>query len=185
VSIGLFFEFRNTKKHIFMLCNSVDIFYLLTIMCLWLNLMTLGTASAEHLCATSSQWGRDLKADPNTPLFQHEYGHYLQSKRWGPLYIRGIGIPSLITTLGNSNNDYFYTEQGANRRAFKHFTDKYGSGGFRWYDASNPIRGRQAGIYTPSPNQFVPNFKQEWLKNLHNQQEPFIQAGRQQHLLEN
>lgn len=46
----------------------------------------------------SAKWGgftlgsfiighRGLHADPNNSLFQHEYGHYLQSRASGPLYL--------------------------------------------------------------------------------------------------
>ncbi len=41
--------------------------------------------------------GRDLRADPNNPLFQHEYGHYLQSQSMGWGYIPRVGIPSLMS----------------------------------------------------------------------------------------
>ena len=35
-----------------------------------------------------------IKANPANELFQHEYGHYLQSKRFGPGYLGKVGIPS-------------------------------------------------------------------------------------------
>jgi len=30
----------------------------------------------------------------NDALLQHEYGHTLDSHRWGPFYLFGVGIPS-------------------------------------------------------------------------------------------
>ena len=53
-------------------------------------------------------------------ILRHEYGHTLQSKILGPLYIPLIVIPSFIWCyLGNANNlnHYysFYTESSANK----------------------------------------------------------------------
>ncbi len=36
--------------------------------------------------------GLDLSTNP---LFQHEYGHTIDSHIWGPIYLFGIGIPSV------------------------------------------------------------------------------------------
>lgn len=61
----------------------------------------------------------------NSSIFMHEYGHNIQSKRWEPLYLLSIGLPSLISGAMhdgvNHNHNYFYTEVLANRRAQKHF----------------------------------------------------------------
>ena len=65
-------------------------------------------------------------------LFMHEYGHTIQSKRWGPLYLFSIGIPSGISQLldiwewGGHDHDYFYSEIWANRNALKYFSETYG-----------------------------------------------------------
>lgn len=37
----------------------------------------------------------------NTPLFMHEYGHTIDSGRYGPLYLFSIGIPSAISAANN------------------------------------------------------------------------------------
>jgi hypothetical protein len=63
----------------------------------------------------------DLEADPNNSLFQHEYGHYLQSQGMGPAYLTRVGIPSI---LSNGNHDFHPAEQDANRRAFLYFNEK-------------------------------------------------------------
>jgi hypothetical protein len=65
--------------------------------------------------------GRDLKADPNNSLFQHEYGHYLQSQEMGWGYFSRVGIPSLFSADGTGNHKYQPFEQDANRRAFMYF----------------------------------------------------------------
>ncbi len=67
--------------------------------------------------------GRDIQADPRNELFQHEYGHYLQSQSSGLYYLSKYGIPSLL-----SKGDYFDhgnhpTEQDANVRALKYFME--------------------------------------------------------------
>jgi RHS repeat-associated protein len=81
----------------------------------------------------SSGWGgftlgsyitgqRGLYADPNNTLFQHEYGHYLQSQAWGPAYLSRGAIPSLFDTFGRDGDHKFHPiEQDANMRAFKYF----------------------------------------------------------------
>ncbi|MBR4810699.1 MAG: RHS repeat-associated core domain-containing protein, partial [Bacteroidaceae bacterium] len=66
---------------------------------------------------------RGIKADPRNSLFQHEYGHYLQSQDWGPLYLSKCAVPSLIDcSMDYFNHNYHPVEQDANIRAFKYFT---------------------------------------------------------------
>lgn len=69
---------------------------------------------------------RGLQADPNNSLFQHEYGHYLQSQEMGWAYIPRVAIPSLMSAKkddnkDDNNHDYQPFEQDANRRAFLYF----------------------------------------------------------------
>ena len=64
---------------------------------------------------------RGIKADPKNDLFQHEYGHYLQSQSSGWFYYSKYGIPSAL-----SKGDYFDhgnhpAEQDANVRALRYF----------------------------------------------------------------
>ncbi len=65
--------------------------------------------------------GRRLRADPNNSVFQHEYGHYLQSQSMGWAYTWRVGIPSLISAKFNKRHDYASFEMDANYRAFKYF----------------------------------------------------------------
>ncbi|MFB6306746.1 MAG: hypothetical protein ABEH43_07130, partial [Flavobacteriales bacterium] len=60
----------------------------------------------------------DIEADADNPLFQHEYGHYIQSQKMGPAYFSRIGIPS---ALSEGDHDLHPVEQDANRRAFLYF----------------------------------------------------------------
>ena len=70
---------------------------------------------------------RSIKAEPNNSLFQHEYGHYLQSQSMGWGYLSRIGIPSLMSTfIEDENHDFQIFEQDANRRAFMYFNKREG-----------------------------------------------------------
>ena len=84
---------------------------------------------------TKGQWGgitlgnyiigdADIEPNANNPLFQHEYGHYIQRQEMGWAYIPRVGIPSFESARGNGNHKLFITEQDANRRAFLYFNDK-------------------------------------------------------------
>lgn len=68
-----------------------------------------GGATVTETC--SENWGafalgnfiignRGIKASPNNSLFQHEYGHYLQSQSSGPFYLQRYAIPSFIDAYG-------------------------------------------------------------------------------------
>ncbi|WP_307984016.1 FG-GAP-like repeat-containing protein [uncultured Bacteroides sp.] len=66
---------------------------------------------------------RNIEADPNNYLFQHEYGHYLQSQEMGLAYIPTVGIPSLKSAAKSRDHSLQKFEQDANRRAFNYFND--------------------------------------------------------------
>lgn len=85
--------------------------------------------------------GNRLVANNGNELFQHEYGHYIQSQSYGPLYLSKVGIPSLFsknTSLSPHHNNP--TEQDANIRAFKYFK-KYYTSDFDTSDASDNYNG--------------------------------------------
>lgn len=55
-----------------------------------------------------------------TAIVAHEQeGHTVDSKRWGPLYLLVIGIPSLLNNIFEFTECYydFYTERWANKHA--------------------------------------------------------------------
>jgi len=60
-----------------------------------------------------------IVANANNPLFQHEYGHYLQSQEMGWGYYNRVGIPSIFSK--ENRHTYHPVEQDANRRAFMYF----------------------------------------------------------------
>ena len=85
--------------------------------------------------------GYELKADNSNGYFQHEFGHYLQSQVYGPLYLMKVAIPS-IGSKNDSTSPHYKNpvEQDANIRAFKYFK-KYYSESFDSYDSSGKYNG--------------------------------------------
>jgi hypothetical protein len=84
----------------------------------------------------------EFRADPSDPLFQHEYGHYLQSQDVGWSYLTRYAIPSGINNLrcGNSYDGVqrhaaYEVEQDANIRSRAYFGDD------GWDYKQNPIFG--------------------------------------------
>lgn len=69
---------------------------------------------------------KTIAADPNNSLFQHEYGHYLQSQAYGPMFLGKFAIPSLISAAKHNpdEHDAYKTEQDANVRALKFWEKK-------------------------------------------------------------
>lgn len=63
---------------------------------------------------------RGIEADPDNRLFQHEYGHYIQSQASGWFYLSKYGIPSAFSKSGKDHSLH-PAEQDANIRAFKYF----------------------------------------------------------------
>lgn len=66
----------------------------------------------------------EMTASVDNPVFRHEYGHYLQSRDWGLLYLHKFALPSLWNAGDTSfgKNPDFYTEVDANKRAFRYFS---------------------------------------------------------------
>lgn len=64
-----------------------------------------------------------ISADPTNRLFQHEYGHYLQSQKFGLFYLQKFAIPSMLDTFGNKDHRLHFAEQDANSRAFTYFNE--------------------------------------------------------------
>lgn len=108
-----------------------------------------GATAIEHY---TNKWGaftlgsfingeEGLQADPNNSLFQHEYGHYLQSQEMGWGYLSRVGIPSLMSAIRkDDNHDYQLFEQDANRRAFLYFNENV-AGFYKTYAEKDAARG--------------------------------------------
>ena len=67
--------------------------------------------------------GDDIAPDAHNSLFQHEYGHYLQSQDMGLFYLPFVGIPSLVSAKYDETGQHKYKnfERDANYRAFEYF----------------------------------------------------------------
>ena len=67
--------------------------------------------------------GNSIRPDVKNKLFQHEYGHYLQSQEMGAAYLFVVGIPSIVAP--NENQNDIAVEQDANIRALAYFLEYY------------------------------------------------------------
>ena len=73
-------------------------------------------------------------------IYMHEYGHYLQSQLFGPLYLFSHGIPSFVDAMKSepikgtaySTHDFYWTEIDANKRGLE-----------RWPEEENPTSKEQ------------------------------------------
>lgn len=114
----------------------------------------------------SGKYSRELTANPDNSLFQHEYGHYLQSQSYGLYYLQRYAIPSLIDAAGSSDHKQHAAEQDANIRAYMYFKEKkrgfnvadengiYKNG--KWRQGSCPINDYDWSLdYSDSYNQSV------------------------------
>lgn len=79
----------------------------------------------------------DLEPDPNNSTFQHEYGHYIQSQKLGPLYLLMVGIPSAINVKWGKDHEYQPYEIGANWHAYRYFSSL--GINFKWDTLKNPF----------------------------------------------
>ena len=93
---------------------------------------------------------RGIQANSKNALFQHEFGHYLQSQKWGPIYLTKCAIPSLIDCALPAKHQYHPVEQDANILSFKYFRDnesdfirinEEGELELKWSFNNNPILG--------------------------------------------
>jgi hypothetical protein len=80
----------------------------------------------------------DIEAELGNYLFQHEFGHYLQSKLSGPGYFFEYGNPSLIDAAGTGDHNYFWAELDANKTAFNYFDTHY-TNYIGWDIYQNPL----------------------------------------------
>lgn len=62
-----------------------------------------------------------LRAADDNNLFQHEYGHYIQSQRLGPAYWPVVAIPSAWNVKFGENHRYQSYEMNANYLSFMYF----------------------------------------------------------------
>lgn len=73
----------------------------------------LGVTLGNYILADTS-----IHAKPDNRMFQHEYGHYLQSKRMGLAYFVRVGLPAIMS---KGDHDAHPVEVDCNRQAFLYF----------------------------------------------------------------
>lgn len=61
---------------------------------------------------------KNCSPHPDNRIFQHEYGHYLQSKRMGFAYLVRVGLPAIMST---GVHDEHPVEVDCNREGFLYF----------------------------------------------------------------
>lgn len=108
----LFTSSANMINHV----NSVDYLYGATVVsCGWFS----GTEAMTLSNYISGN--RNISADVTNPIFQHEYGHYIQSQKIGPAYLWAVGMPSIMSADGTGTHKYRSFEMNANYLAFCYF----------------------------------------------------------------
>ena len=80
------------------------------------KLQTKGITLGSYITGSTS-----IEADANNSLFQHEYGHVLQSRAFGWSYIARVGLPSALDNESYGRHAFHPVEADANRRAFLYF----------------------------------------------------------------
>ena len=82
----------------------------------------------------------EIEGNPSQRLFQHEFGHVLQSLKSGPIYLIKYGLPSLISAYRNKGAVHAKhpVEQDANVQA-KTFWDTNYQHTYLWNEKYNPI----------------------------------------------
>lgn len=71
----------------------------------------------------------NFRADWRDHLFVHEYGHYIQSKIFGPLYLSAIALPSFFDfSKEKDRHRTRWYEAQASSLGGKYFDKRYGSG---------------------------------------------------------
>ena len=82
-----------------------------------MNVMWPGVALGNYILAK-----KVISTDPNNRMFQHEYGHYLQSKRMGWAYFVTVGLPAIMS---KGVHDDHPVEVDCNREGFIYFNRFY------------------------------------------------------------
>ena len=85
-------------------------------------------------------------------MFVHEYGHYIQSQYFGPLYLVCIGGPSLFGTTNNKEYKHRWFEVNANVLAAKYFDTKYGKNSL-WAQKHPNEASFEREVFTNSVNE--------------------------------
>ena len=78
---------------------------------IWFTKYNIGVSLGRYIIINNRYKGNNRYIDYNQNTIKHEYGHCIQSKILGPLYLIIIGIPSGIHNIldrkGKTKNDYY------------------------------------------------------------------------------
>lgn len=108
----------------------------------------------------------NYKADWRDHLFVHEYGHYIQAQRMGPVYTGLVALPSLISASKDDGwsgveHSYRWFEQDASRLGGNHFYKKYGKqaegydGSYGYFDMDAFISGKDIPYNNPRTGSYI------------------------------
>jgi len=89
--------------------------------CYWMK----GGVTIGNFIFIGDIYYKEIYAKYKKRIIKHEFGHTIQSKILGPLYLFIIGIPSIIHAAFHKEGDYyhFYTEKWANNLSDKYFKE--------------------------------------------------------------
>ena len=73
-------------------------------------------------------------------ICMHEFGHTVDSQRFGWAYLPFIGLPSLMSAMGKGNHNVFWTEVRANRHAQTYFGKHYS---IAWNENGYPTENKE------------------------------------------
>jgi hypothetical protein len=114
-----------------------------------------------------------IEAHPRNALFQHEFGHYLQSQTMGFAYYSRIGIPSI---LSSGRHIYHPVEQDAQSRAFLYFsvkepgfyaTEAKSDRGWQWQiNPIDPTKNHGKLVWDARNAEHIITLKNAWVKPL-------------------
>ena len=91
---------------------------------------------------------KSISADPYNHLFQHEYGHYLQSQDLGPTYLFKVALPSLIDCGMHPNtHNRAWFEEDANARAIAYWNKTIPNYDMSQWDPLNRPAVNASGIH--------------------------------------
>ncbi len=86
------------------------------------TLINFNDNSGEMWGLTLGPFINSKNIDIENEMFRHEFGHTLQSQRWGLLYPFFIGLPSLISASSSPDKHKIrWYEREANRYAYKYY----------------------------------------------------------------
>lgn len=101
-----------------------------------MTVVDMGLSNGAITIGNYTSGPEGYKADWRDHLYVHEYGHYVQSQQWGPLFLPIIGVPSLMSAIMSKqdntdtrtpDHDNRWFEADASYKGMAYFDKHYGS----------------------------------------------------------